>query len=60
MSHLEEQAEEVEALQAIYLDEFEIIQHPTNYRIKLTPNDEKENHGKIAVFPLGIFYYVNM
>lgn len=44
MSNLEEQADEIEALQAIYPDDFEIIEHPSKYRIKLSPDNEKENH----------------
>ena len=48
------QADEIEALQAIYPEEFEMIEEPSKYRIKLLPNptdgDESNYVGIYLVF----------
>ena len=64
MSHREEQEEEVEALQAIYVEDFEVLEGPASkYRLKLQPNDgDKENHGDFSKIPYSIIMiiYVRM
>ena len=46
-----EQTDEVEALCAIYPDEFESISSsPLSYKINLTPTtDQEQNHGKFIM-----------